>query len=145
MKWYRVRHTIGLCLTASAQGRAQYIKKHNLFRHIGDHCMVMFRKIPLYPELISMGDNVWIASNVLLVTHDGIHRVLNYLPEGNKFQEYMGCIEIKDNVFIGSNTTILPNVSIGSNVIIGAGSLINKTIPDGGGICWCACKIYLLL
>lgn len=38
---------------------------------------------------------------------------------------------MKDNVFIGSNTTILSNVTIGSNVIIAAGSLVNKDIPDG--------------
>lgn len=38
---------------------------------------------------------------------------------------------MKDNVFIGSNTTILSNVTIGSNVIIAAGSLVNKDVPDG--------------
>ena len=35
-----------------------------------------------------------------------------------------------NNVFIGTNTTILPNVRIGSNVIIGANSLITKDVPD---------------
>lgn len=38
---------------------------------------------------------------------------------------------MKDNVFIGANTTILTNVTIGSNVIIAAGSLVNKDVPDG--------------
>ena len=32
-------------------------------------------------------------------------------------------------MFIGSNTTILGNVRIGSNVVVGAGTLINKDIP----------------
>ena len=44
--------------------------------------------------------------------------------------EKIGCIDIKDNVFIGSNTTVLYDVRIGSNVVIGAGSLVNKDIPD---------------
>lgn len=35
-----------------------------------------------------------------------------------------------DNVFIGCNTTILGNVRIGSNVIIGAGSVVTKDIPS---------------
>ena len=35
-----------------------------------------------------------------------------------------------DNVFIGSGTRILYNTRIGSNVIIGSGSLVNKDIPD---------------
>lgn len=35
-----------------------------------------------------------------------------------------------DNVFIGSGTRILYDTKIGSNVIIGSGSLVNKDIPD---------------
>ena len=36
-----------------------------------------------------------------------------------------------DNVWIGANVSVLPGVSIGSNTIIGAGSVVNKDIPDG--------------
>lgn len=36
-----------------------------------------------------------------------------------------------DNVFIGSQTTILFNVCIGPNVIIGANSLVNKDLEGG--------------
>lgn len=132
MDWYRIRHTIGLYLTLSGQARARYIKKHNIFYHMGDKCMVMFRKIPLYPKLISIGNNVWIASNVLLVPHDVIHRMLNNFIEGGEFKENLGCIDIRDNVFIGSNTTVLSNVIIGPNTVIAAGSLINKSIPGNG-------------
>lgn len=128
MDYYRIRHTIGMYLTFNPYKRAQYIKQHNIFHHMGEKCMVMFRKIPLYPKLISFGDNVWVASNVSLVTHDAIHYMLNIRINERKFQEYMGCINIKDNVFIGSNTTILPNVTIGSDTIIGAGTLVNKSI-----------------
>ncbi len=49
---------------------------------------------------------------------------------GTNTQEKIGCIEIKDNVFIGSNTTVLGGVRIGSNVIVAAGSLVNKDIPN---------------
>ncbi|MDO5147061.1 MAG: hypothetical protein Q4D60_08655 [Eubacteriales bacterium] len=107
------------------------MKKHNILYGIGDNCMVMFRKIPLYPKLILFGNNVWVAAKVSFVTHDLIHRMLNnYLGE-KAFEENVGCIEIKDNVFIGSNTTILPNVTIGPNTIIGAGSLVNKSVRGG--------------
>ncbi|MDO4321564.1 MAG: hypothetical protein Q4C61_03465 [Lachnospiraceae bacterium] len=44
--------------------------------------------------------------------------------------EKIGCIEIRDNVFIGSRTVILGNVRIGSNVIVAAGSLVNRDLPD---------------
>ena len=132
MDWYRLQHTIKLCITRSATGRARYIREHNIFHHMGENCMVMFRKIPLYPQLISIGDNVWIASNVTFATHDVIHEMLNNCVQGYKFQENIGCIEIDDNVFIGANTIILPNVHIGSNTIIAAGSCVNKDIEGDG-------------
>ena len=93
----------------------------------------MSRKVPLCSRLISIGNNVHLATNVLLVTHDAIHLCLNSietLSKENRFKEKIGCIENGDNVFVGANSTILYDVKIGSNVIIGAGSLVNKDIPD---------------
>ena len=129
--WFRIKHTIRMYLTLSPMKRAEYLKKRDIFHHVGDNCMVMFRKIPLYPKLISMGDNVWIASQVSFIPHDVIHYMLNYCISGEQLKENIGCIDIKDNVFIGSNSTILPDVSIGPNTIVGAGTLINKTIGTG--------------
>lgn len=131
MDWYRIRHTIGMYFCPTAIKRASYLKKHDILYHIGDNCMTMFRKIPLYPKMISMGNNVWIASDVLFVPHDVIHRMLNNKLGSNEFQENLGCIDIKDSVFIGSNSTILPNVSIGPDTIVAAGTLVNKSIREG--------------
>ena len=93
------------------------------------------RKIPLYSELISIGNNVRLAANVSLIPHDMIHAMLNNrvcVGGGyGRVREYMGCIRIEDNVFVGANSTILANVHIGSNVIIGAGSLVNKDLEGG--------------
>ena len=131
MDWFRIRHTIGLCLCSTAIKRAEYLKKHDVFYCMGNNCMTMFRKVPLYPKLISFGNNVWIASKVSFVTHDVIHRMLNNRFDNEELSENIGCIEIKDNVFIGTNTTILPNVTIGPDVIIGAGSLVTKSLRGG--------------
>lgn len=132
MNWRRIRYSAGLLLRQSGQKRAEYLKRQDVFFHMGSNCMMMLRKVPLYPKLISIGDNVWVASNVLLVTHDVIHRMLNNAEHKIVYQEYLGCIEIQDNVFIGSNTTILPNVRIGSNTIIAAGSVVSKSISGNG-------------
>ena len=92
----------------------------------------MDRKVPLYANLIRLGSNVHLASNVSLVTHDITHVLLNRaVQSGNTIQEHVDCIDIGDNVFVGSNSTILGGVRIGKNVIIGAGSLVNKDIPEG--------------
>lgn len=47
------------------------------------------------------------------------------------YREYIGCIRIDDNVFVGANTIILANCHIGSNCIIGAGTLVNKSLESG--------------
>lgn len=128
--WYSFRL---LSMTSSGK-RANYLRNKKVFHHVGENCTIVERKIPLYPKLISIGNNVHLEAKVLLVPHDAIHLCLNNLARENgedaSFREKIGCIEIGDNVFVGSNTTILCNVRIGSKVIIGAGSLVNKDIPD---------------
>lgn len=44
-------------------------------------------------------------------------------------------------MFIGANSTILYDVKIGNDVIIGAGSLINKDIPDGTVCAGVPCRV----
>lgn len=58
--------------------------------------------------------------------------MMNHMPEFNGLEKtYWETIDIGDNVFIGGNLTILADVTIGSNVIITAGSLVNMDVPDG--------------
>ena len=117
-------------LPFNARTIGNIIKKNKLFGNVGENCLIQLRKLPLYSELIYLHNNICIASNVLFVTHDVTHIVLNGKFGPNRFIEEVGCIEIMDNVFIGSGTQILNNVRIGSNVIIGAGSVVTKDIPD---------------
>lgn len=73
--------------------------------------------------LIDIGNNVTIASKVYILAHDGSTKtLLDYSKVGK--------VKIGDNVFIGANTTVLPNVTIGNNVIIGCNSVVSKSIPD---------------
>lgn len=109
---------------------AEFIRKHHLYGMVGENCMIMKKKLPLYSNLVYLHDNVWVASNVGFVTHDVIHSMLNHHPELGGYIEKIGCIEIMNNVFIGSGTRILYNTRIGNNVIIGSDSLVNKDIPD---------------
>lgn len=79
------------------------------------------------PWLISIGNNCFITAGVQFVNHDGGTLVLRkYEPS----LEWTAPISIGDDVYIGIRTTILPNVNIGNNCIIGACSLVNKSIPD---------------
>lgn len=49
-----------------------------------------------------------------------------------KFPEKVGCIEIMNNVFIGYNSTVLPNVRIGENVIISSDTVVTKDLELNG-------------
>ncbi len=51
--------------------------------------------------------------------------------------ETVGCIEIMDNVFIGTNTTIVGGVRIGPNAIVAAGAVVTRDVSENsvvGGV-----------
>jgi len=77
---------------------------------------------------VTIGDNCQMAPNVAIYTAG--HPV--YPSVRNSSYEYGKAITIGDNVWIGGNTVICPGVHIGSNVVIGAGSVVTRNIPD-----WC--------
>lgn len=75
---------------------------------------------------VKIGDNCQMAPNVAIYTAGHpVHPVSR-----NSAYEYGIKVTIGDNVWIGGNTVILPGVHIGSNTVIGAGSVVTKDIPD---------------
>lgn len=133
----RLWHTLRLWMKMSSKDRVEYLRKKKIFNYIGNNVTIMDRKIPLFPELIRIHNNVRIASNVTFITHDITHFMLN-TKEGNVvYDEVVGCIEIMDNVFVGSNVSILNNVRIGPNAIVAAGAVVSKDVPENsvvGGV-----------
>lgn len=125
----RLWQTIRLWSMIKSTDRVNYLKKNKIFGYIGENVLIMDRKIPLYAELIRIHNNVKIASNVTFVTHDVTHSMLNAMLGEKKYHETVGCIEIMDNVFVGTNVTILNNVRIGSNSIVAAGAVVAKDVP----------------
>lgn len=83
------------------------------------------------PYLITLHNNVRVSSSVAFITHDGsVHTIVSNKKYRNINVHKYGKIEIGDNTFIGARATILPNVYIGKNCIIGAGALVTHSIPD---------------
>lgn len=145
MKLKRLLQIIRLNVVRTSGRRGQYLK--TVFKSVGSDVSYQPRTIPLYPELIKFHNNIIVASGVMFITHDAIHAMLNRLKKndflherrmnsknmtgGGGFKERVGCIEIMDNVFIGSRSVIMYGVRIGSNVIVGANTLVNKDLePD---------------
>ena len=117
-------------LIGNADKRTKLIVKKNLFRKVGKNFFFQPRIIPDEPKLISFGDNVVVASGVTFVTHDVIDKVLNKMDLNFTFNYNCAPIEVGNNVFIGCNVTILPNIKIGNNVIVAAGSVVTKDVPS---------------
>ena len=125
----RLWQTIRMWSMTSSVKRVEYLRSHNIFGYIGQNVTIMDRNIPLYAKLIRIHNNVRVASHVTFATHDITHFVLNKM-EGrkNEYQETIGCIEIMDNCFIGTNSTIIGGVRIGPNAIVAAGSVVTKDV-----------------
>ncbi len=79
------------------------------------------------PYLVKIGNHVTVAGDVKFFTHDGGVWIFR---EKDPDIDIFGSIEIGDNVFIGYGSTILPNVKVGNDVVIGAKSVVTKDIPD---------------
>lgn len=136
MKGKRLWQTLRLLTYRSDKKRSEWLRKNDVFYSMGDNVSLNMKIMPLYPKLISFGNNVKVATGVTFVTHDVISMVLNNCAQ-YRYKENIGCIKVGDNVFIGAKSIIMPNVSIGSNVIIAAGTVVTKDIPDGeiwGGV-----------
>lgn len=75
---------------------------------------------------VRIGANCFMAPNVAIYTAG--HPV--HPDTRNSMFEYGKEVTIGDHVWIGGNSVICPGVQIGSNVVIGAGSVVTKDIPD---------------
>lgn len=90
-----------------------------------------------YPYLISIGDNSSISRHVQLIAHD--QSPSKFTPNN---YERLGRIDIKENCFIGQSAIILPNVTIGPNVLVAAGSVVNKDIPPNTCVVGVPARVY---
>ena len=90
------------------------------------------RKQALLREMF--GSNVLIASNVQIytATHSTKvnERMVQDWAEGEEIcRTYALPVKIEDGVWIGGGAILLPGVTIGKNSVIGAGSVVTRSIP----------------
>ena len=86
---------------------------------VGENFYANHNLIILDANKVEFGDNVFIAPNCSFYT----------AGQRNKGLEYAKPIKIGNNVWIGGNVSVLPGVTIGDNVVIRAGSIVNKDVP----------------
>jgi acetyltransferase-like isoleucine patch superfamily enzyme len=99
--------------------------------HLGDDVHFYGMKPYMFstePWLIRIGDDVHITSGCQFITHDGGTLVLR---KREPTLEITAPIILGDRVYVGMNTMIMPGVTIGSDVVVGAGSVVTRDVPSG--------------
>lgn len=93
---------------------------------VGKRFFANFNFVVLDEAYITIGDDCFIGPNVSIYTAchstDPVER--------NSRQEWALPVTIGHNCWIGGSVTILPGVTIGNNVTVGAGSVVTCDIPD---------------
>lgn len=101
---------------------------------IGNNFFANFNFTVMDDARIFIGDNVCIGPNVSLLAtnHPLIAAERMGLDANGKttLAEFAEEIHIGSNVWIAANVCIIGGVHIGNNVVIGAGSVVTRDIPD---------------
>ena len=120
-----------LCEILGSVGEHVWIGKRFCFDNgknifIGDNFTGNFNLTILDVKEVYIGDNVMIGPNTLITT---VGHPLS--PKGRRKHLARATeIHIGNDVWLGGNVTVLPGVTIGDNVVVGAGAVVTKDIPD---------------
>ena len=104
---------------------------------VGENFFANYNFTVLDVGKVRIGANAQIAPNVSIYTAG--HPI--HPDSRNSGYEYGISITIGDNDWIGGNACIMPGVTIGNNVVIGAGSVVTKDVPDNVIAAGNPCKI----
>lgn len=92
---------------------------------IGDSFFANYNLVILDAAKVSFGDNVFIGPNCSFYT--AIHPLDS--ERRNQGLECAKPIVVGNNVWFGGNVVVLPGVTIGNDCVIGAGSVVTKSVP----------------
>ena len=95
------------------------------------------------PSLVKIGNNVDMNMHFQILTHDWSSLV--FRAKYKEFVNSSGAVSIGDNVYFGTNVTVLKGVSIGDNCVIAAGSVVTKNIPPNSVAAGVPCKVLCSL
>lgn len=95
---------------------------------VGHDCRLYTHRLGTEPFLITIGDRVTVTHGVVFLTHDGAAGLVRD-ARGRRYR--YARITIGNDVFIGVNSLILPGVAIGNRVIVRAGAVVTRSVPEG--------------
>tara|TARA_Y100001963_G_scaffold22410_1_gene29365 strand:- start:1773 stop:2633 length:861 start_codon:yes stop_codon:yes gene_type:complete len=102
---------------------------------IGNHVGIFERTILNPSDSIEIGDDVGIGGEVMIWTHGA------WLDVTQGFPSDFGPVKIGNRVWLPARSIVLPNVTIGDDIVIGIGSVINRDLPSGCFAAGSPCKV----
>ena len=135
-------------MTRPSEGDRRTALLKEMFAEIGENCYI---EPPLYSNMgghhVHFGRNIYANYNLTLVDDTHIY-VGDYtmfgpnvtiataghpiLPElRQRGLQYNMPVRIGKNCWLGAGVIILPGITIGDDVVVGAGSVVTKDIPSG--------------
>jgi acetyltransferase-like isoleucine patch superfamily enzyme len=126
-----VRHLARLAFTETrdrlARQRDPVAFARRLGVTVGADCRLIGCEFGSEPYLVTLGDHVS-ATATSFVTHDGgVWVFRDEWPDADVF----GRITVGSNVFLGAGVLVLPGVTIGDDVVVGARSVVSRDLPPG--------------
>lgn len=94
--------------------------------HLGSHVYANFNLTLVDDTHIYIGDYTMFGPNVTIATAG--HPILPQLRE--RAYQYNFPVRIGRNCWLGAGVIVLPGITIGDNVVIGAGSVVTKDLPS---------------
>jgi acetyltransferase-like isoleucine patch superfamily enzyme len=98
---------------------------------VGDGCDFINLRTDTFGSeafLIHIGNRVTLSGPIRFITHDGGVRVF---AAEHPTVDVVAPIVIEDGAFVGVNAIILPGVTIGRGAVVGAGSVVTRSVPPG--------------
>lgn len=126
----RIRCFLGKCVVEKC-GRRVNFEKGAIFTPyltIGENSGIGIN-CELYGP-IHIGDNVMMGPEVVIYTRNHCHVIsdqFTFMEQG--YENYKPVI-IGNNVWIGRRVMVMPGVQIGNNVVLAAGTVVAKNVPD---------------
>jgi maltose O-acetyltransferase len=105
--------------------------------HVGDDFLANYNVTILDIREVRVGDHVMIGPNTLITT-------VGHPLSPAKRRKHIGQAEpvrIGNDVWIGGSCTILPGVTIGNNVVVAAGAVVTKDVPDNSVVAGVPAKV----
>lgn len=114
---------------------------------IGNHCLIRYNAHITATNSITIGDNLLTGTNVFITdnSHGNTDKTILGIPPTERPLCSKGSVSIGSNVWLGNNVCVLPGVKIGDNSIIGANSVVTKSIPANAVAAGIPAKVIRLI